>query len=216
MAIIVALYLIVNTAFLYVLPISGVAKSPLVAASAASGPLGSRAGLVVAAFVMLSTFGSLNGTILAGPRVYFAMGQDGVLFRQVGAVHGRNGTPYVALLVNMCLGLVALTTHSFEQLARIFVLGRWPFITLAVATVFFVPRRRPELAPLCRVWGYPVVPGAFLLFSVAMLANEIYRRPADFAPSLGIVALGIAVYYGSHAWSSRRAAARSATPHAAR
>jgi APA family basic amino acid/polyamine antiporter len=215
MAIIVVLYVVINAAYLYVLPIPAVAKSSLVASSAVSGPLGSRAASMVAALVMVSTFGSINGTILAGPRVYFAMGQDGVLFRKVGAVHTRNGTPYVALLVNMCLGLVALSTHSFDQLARIFVLGRWPFITLAVATVFFVPRRRPELAPLCRRWGYPFVPAAFLLFSLAMLANEIYRRPTDFAPSLGIVVLGIAVYYASQAWSNRRTAARSPAPETA-
>jgi APA family basic amino acid/polyamine antiporter len=107
----------------------------------------------------------------------------------------------------MCLGLGAVFTNSFEQLARIFVLGRWPFITLAVATVFVLPRRRPELAPLVRAWGYPWVPAAFVLFSLAMLGSEIARRPADLLPSLGIATVGVLVYFGSRAWITWRAAA---------
>ena len=215
MAIIVPVYLIINAAYLYVLPLPAMAKSTLVASTAATGPLGSRGAAFVAALVMLSTFGALNGSIMASPRVWYAMANDGLFFRSVGAVHPRRGTPYVALLLNMCLGLVAVFTHTFEQLTRIFVLGRWPFITLAVATVFILPRRRPELGPLCRAWGYPYVPAAFVLFSLAMLGNELFRRPADLLPSVGIVVVGIAVHYGSRAVTAWRTPARSATPDAA-
>ncbi|HSQ29667.1 MAG TPA: amino acid permease [Gemmatimonadaceae bacterium] len=211
MAIIVPVYLIINAAYLYVLPLPAVAKSTLVAATAATAPLGSGGAVFVAALVMLSTFGALNGSIMASPRVWYAMANDGLFFRSVGAVHPRRGTPHVALLLNMCLGLVAVFTHTFEQLTRIFVLGRWPFITLAVATVFLLPRRRPELAPLCRAWGYPYVPAAFVLFSLAMLGNELFRRPANLLPSLGIVGVGIAVYYGSRALSDWRTPAPTAT-----
>jgi hypothetical protein len=110
---------------------------------------------------------------------------------------------------------VAVFTHSFDQLTRIFVLGRWPFLTLAVASVFVVPRRRPELARLCHAWGYPFVPVAFVLFSVAMLANEVLNRPSNLLPSVGIVIAGIAVYYGSRAVSSWRTVARAAPADAA-
>jgi len=156
MAIVVVLYLFINAAYLYVLPVPAIAKSSLVAATAVAGQFGVRAAGVVAALAMLSTFGNINATIFAGPRVLYAMGEDGALFRGLAAVNSRSGTPYVALIVNMVLGLIAVTTHTFEQLARIFILGRWPFIMLAVATVFFLPRRRPELAPLCRRFGYPL------------------------------------------------------------
>lgn len=216
MAIIVPVYLIINAAYLYVLPIPAVAKSTLVASTAATGPLGSRGAVFVAALVMLSTFGALNGSIMASPRVWYAMANDGLFFRAVGAVHPRRGTPHVALLLNMSLGLVAVFTHTFEQLTRIFVLGRWPFITLAVATVFLLPRRRPELAPLCRALGYPYVPAAFVLFSLTMLGNELFRRPANVVPSLGIVAVGIAVYYGSRAVRAWRTPGPTATTDPAR
>ncbi|HEV8447888.1 MAG TPA: amino acid permease [Gemmatimonadaceae bacterium] len=216
MAIIVPIYLIINTAYLYTLPLPVMAKSSLVAATAASGPLGSRGAAFVSALVMLSTFGALNGSVMASPRVWYAMANDGILIRMIGAVHPRRHTPYVALLLNMSLGLVAVFTHTFEQLTRTFVLGRWPFITLAVATVFLVPRRRPELAALCRSWGYPWVPAAFVLFSLAMLTNELLRRPADLLPSLVIVAVGVVVYYGSRAVTAWRTTARSPAHGAAR
>jgi basic amino acid/polyamine antiporter, APA family len=210
MGIVVVAYVAVNAAYLYVLPIPAIAKSSLVAATAAAGPLGPRGATFVAALVMVSTIGGLNGSIMSNPRVWYAMANDGLFFRSVSAVHPRRGTPHVALLLNMCLSLSGVFTHTFEQLARIFVLGRWPFITLAVATVFVIPRRKPELAGLCRAWGYPVVPAAFILFSVAMLVNEIVRRPGDVIPSLVIIGAGIMVYFASQAWNTRNAAVASA------
>lgn len=216
MTIIVIVYLVINAAYLYVLPIPAVAKSSLVASTAASGPLGKAGATFVAALVMLSTFGALNGSIMSSPRVWYAMANDGLFFRWLGSVHPRRGTPHAALLVNMCLGLTAVFTHTFEQLTRIFVLGRWPFITLAVATVFVVPRRRPELAALCRAWGYPVVPAAFVLFSLVMLGYELLRRPADMLPSVAIVAAGVLIYYASRLWVGWRSPAGSAAAHAAR
>ena len=166
---------------------------------------------------MLSTFGALNGSIMASPRVWYAMANDGLFFRALGAVHPRNRTPYVALPLNMCLGLIAVFTHTFEQLTRIFVLGRWPFITLAVATVFVVPRRRPELAALCHRLGYPFVPAAFILFSVAMLGNELYRSRRTYCRAWGSWRSASLVFFGSRLWRlvarSRRA---TAAPDAAR
>lgn len=210
MSIVVVTYIVINAAYLYVLPIPAIAKSSLVAATAASGPLGSRGATFVAALVMVSTIGGLNGSIMSNPRVWYAMANDGLFFRSVSAVHPRRGTPHIALLLNMCLGLTGVFTRTFEQLARIFVLGRWPFITLAVATVFIIPRRKPELAALCHAWGYPVVPAAFILFSVAMLVSEIFRRPGDMIPSLVIIGVGVIVYFASQAWNTRHAAVASA------
>ena len=210
MSIVVVTYIVINAAYLYVLPIPTIAKSSLVAATAASGPLGSRGATFVAALVMVSTIGGLNGSIMSNPRVWYAMANDGLFFRSVSAVHPRRGTPHIALLLNMCLGLTGVFTRTFEQLARIFVLGRWPFITLAVATVFIIPRRKPELAALCHAWGYPVVPAAFILFSVAMLVSEIFRRPGDMIPSLVIIGVGVIVYFASQAWNTRHAAVASA------
>ena len=206
--VVLLVYLLANAAYLYVLPLPAIAESTLVAATAAERALGPRGASLVAALVMVSTFGSLNGSILTSPRVFFAMAEDGLFFRSVAAVHPRYHTPYVALVLYMLLGLVGVATRTFEQLAEIFVLGNWPFYALAVGAVFLVPRRRPELAPLCRAWGYPVLPFAFLVISIAMLANRVVRRPLEMGLSFGIVLLeSRCIMAGEHcgiAASSRR------------
>ncbi len=210
MAIIVFVYLAINAAYLYVLPLPAMATSTLVAATAAERAIGTHAATFVALLVMISTFGSLNGSILTSPRVYFALADDGLFFRSVAAVHPRYRTPYVALLVYMVLGLAGIATRTFEQLAELFVLGIWPFYALSVAAVFLMPRRRPELAPLCRGWGYPVLPIAFLIVSVAMLANGLVHRPFETALSLGIILVGVPVYFAWQAMKTRGALARAA------
>ncbi len=209
MAVILLVYALANAAYLYALPVSALAKSPLVAATAAQQTIGARGAAVVAALVMLSTFSSLNGSILTSPRVFFAMAEDGLFFRSVASVHSRYHTPFVALLLYLVLGLIGVTTRSFEQLASTYVLGIWPFYALAVGAVFLIPRRRPELAPLCRRWGYPLLPAAFILVSIAMFASGAVTRPLETGLGVAIILLGIPVYYGWRALGKRRAAAQS-------
>ena len=195
MTVILAVYLLVNAAYLYVLPIQTIAASALVASTATDRALGGHGAAVVAALVMISTFGALNGTILTSPRVFFAMARDGLFFRSIGAVHPRGRTPYIALLLYTSLGLAGVATRTFEQLAEIFVMGIWPFYALGVGAIFLVPRRRPEFTRLRRSFGYPVLPAAFILVSAVMLANAAVRRPVEMAISAGIVALGVPAYF---------------------
>ncbi len=103
--VVVAVYLLLNAAYLYVLPLEEMAASELVAAQAASVVLGVAGASVVAALVLLSTFGALNGAMMSGPRVLFALGQDGLFFRQLGAVHHKGKTPHVAVLVATTLAV---------------------------------------------------------------------------------------------------------------
>ena len=204
LGVIVFVYLLANAAYLYVLPMQEVARSSVVAARAAERVFGAIGAAVVAALVMVSTLGSLNGAILSNPRIFFSMAEDGVFFRSVAAVHSRYRTPHIALLLFMVLGIAALTTHTFEQLAQIFVLGVWPFFALAVGAVFIVRRKRPEATPAYRTWGYPVVPAAFIVVSVAMLVNGVIRRPAQIAVSLCVLLAGIPAYYAWRAVERRR------------
>jgi len=212
LAVVVLVYLLANAAYLYVLPLREVANSPAVAARAAERVLGSAGTALVAALVMLSTFGSLNGTILASPRVFYSMAADGLFFRSVAAVHPRYRTPYVAVLLYLVLGILGVATRTFEQLAQIFVLGIWPFYALAVGAVFVLRRRRREGPPAYRTPGYPLVPAAFLLVSVAMLLNGLIQRPAETAASLGVLFLGIPAYYGWRTLQARRAGRAGWTP----
>ncbi|HEY2162694.1 MAG TPA: amino acid permease [Gemmatimonadaceae bacterium] len=204
MTIVVVLYLVINAAYLYVLPMPAMASSTLVAATASERTIGTAGAGLVALLVMVSTFGSLNGSILTSPRVFFALADDGLFFRSVAAVHPRYQTLYVALVLYMVLGLAGVATRTFEQLAELFVIGVWPFYALSVAAVFLVPRRRPELAAQCRGWGHPVLPIAFLVVSAAMLANGVVARPFETALSTGIILLGIPVYFVWRALRNRR------------
>ena len=201
---VVAIYLVVNAAFLYLLPIARMRQSGLVASDAAQAVFGAMGASVVAAVVMVSTFGATNGTMMTGPRIFYAMAEDGNFFRPFAAVHSRWKTPYEAILLAAGLGIGYVLLRDFQQLADAFVLGIWPFYALAVGAVYILRRRRPEVERPYRTWGYPLVPAAFLLASVAMLLNSAVNTPAGFAIGFGVIVAGIPVFY------LRRAFARKA------
>lgn len=198
LALVMLIYLLVNAAYMYVLPVADIAKSSAVAATATERVFGAAGRSMVAALVLLSTFGSLNGTLLSNPRVFYAMAKDRLFFRFVADVHPRYQTPYVAVLVFMVLGIIGVATRSFEQLAELFVLGIWPFYALAVGAVFVLRRRYPEATrkTAYHMWGYPILPAGFLIVSTALLVNSAIQRPLQTALSLGILLLGLPAYYG--------------------
>lgn len=192
---VIVVYLIVNAAYLYVLPVEEMAASELVAADAARRIFGTAGASIVAALVVLSTFGALNGSMMTGPRIFFAMADDDLFFRPVAAVHPRFQTPYVAIGLAVILGVAFVSLRTFEQLAGYFVLGIWPFYALAVGAVFLMRKRRPDLERPYRTVGYPVVPLVFLLASVLMLANSLIEQPLDTGISMGVILAGVPVYY---------------------
>jgi basic amino acid/polyamine antiporter, APA family len=192
--VVVAVYLLLNAAYLYVLPLEAMATSELVASDAATAVLGRSGAAVVSALVLLSTFGALNGTMMSGPRVFFALGRDGLFFRRIGGIHPRGRTPHVAILLATGLGIAYVSVRSFEELANAFILGLWPFYMLAVLAVFRLRRTRPELERPYRTWGYPVVPLLFLLASGAMLLTALVAQTATTIYSFGIIASGLPAY----------------------
>ncbi|MDB4880881.1 MAG: putative permease [Gemmatimonadetes bacterium] len=193
---VIAIYLLANLAYLAVMPVEEIRHSRLVAADVAQRLLGAPGVILVAATVMLSTFGTLNGTLLTAPRIFFAMADDGLFFRKVASVHPKYNTPYVSILLTTGLGVVFVMTRTFEQLADAFVTAVVPFYALAVAAIF-VLRRRPDYDPPFRVPLYPVVPALFILATLFLLGNAIID-PSSRWPTvavLGIILLGIPVYY---------------------
>lgn len=204
---VVAVYLLVNAAYLYVLPIEEMAESTLVAADAATRVVGAAGASLVAALVMLSTFGAANGSLMTGPRIFFAMADDDLFFRPVARVHPRFQTPHVAIALAAVLGIGYVSIRTFEQLADAFILGIWPFYALAVGAVFLMRRRRPDAERPYRTVGYPVVPLLFLLASVAMLVNSAVEQPLDTAFSFGVILAGIPAFYIWRALRRREAVA---------
>lgn len=194
--IIIALYLLANLAYLAVLPVSEIRHSKLVAADVASALIGPAGVVLVAGAVMVSTFGTLNGSVMTGGRILFAMANDGLLFRPIGKVHPRFQTPSVAIALEAGLGVVFVLAGSFESLADTFVTAIVPFYALAVAAIYPL-RRRAEYQPVFRAIGYPVVPMVFVLATVFLLGSALID-PTSRNPTLavlGVILVGIPVYY---------------------
>jgi APA family basic amino acid/polyamine antiporter len=190
----IGIYMLTNLAYLYVLPIGAIRQSPLVAADTMLALFG-RAGVVlVSVFVMISSFSSLNGSMLASPRVFFAMAEDRLLFQPIAAVHPRYRTPYVAILVAAALGVALVMSRSFERLTDTFVLAIWPFYALGVAAIYRLRRERPDLPRPYRALGYPVVPAVFIASVIAFVVNALISDTANSVITFAVILAGLPVY----------------------
>jgi len=195
---VIAIYALANLAYLAVLPVGQIASSPLVAADVAARVVGPAGVVFVAITVMLSAFGTLNGSILTAPRIFFAMADDGLFVRKVASVHPRFHTPYVSIAMCAMLGIIFVLVRDFQQLADAFVIAIVPFLALGVGAVF-VLRRRPDYDPPFRVPGYPVVPALFIVATIYLLINAIAAPDSRWSTVavLGGVVLGIPVFYAT-------------------
>jgi len=194
-----------NAIYLRVLPLDAVRASTRVAADAADALLGGGGASLVAALVLVSTFGAVNGIILSGPRVYYAMAEDGLLFRWLGAIHPRFQTPHRALALQAVWASFLALTDSYRALFTRVVYTEWIFFALMAAGLLRL-RRRPDYQPAWRVWGYPVVPVLFVLASIVLVAVQVQAEPRDSTEGLGLVLLGLPVYV---LWSELKARSSS-------
>jgi amino acid transporter len=200
----IGIYVLTNAAYLYVLPIEAIGRSPLVAADTMLALFG-RAGVVlVSIFVMISSFSSLNGSMLASPRVFFAMADDGMLFRAISKVHPRYQTPYIAILLAAVLGMALVMSRSFERLTDTFVLAIWPFYALGVAAIYRLRRERPDLPRPYRAIGYPVVPAVFILSVCAFVVNSLLNDTLNSVITFAVIFAGLPVYQFAFASRDRR------------
>jgi APA family basic amino acid/polyamine antiporter len=187
-------YVALNAVYFYVLPVDRVIASTRVAADAATKLLGQRGGAAISGLVMFSVFGAMTGSMMAAPRVYFAMARDGLLFQWVNQIHPRFRTPHRAIVLQAIWASVLVWTGTYRQLFTRVIFTEWIFFALMAAGIFML-RRRPGYAPTYRVWGYPLVPIVFIVFSAAIVVNRLVSEPLDSAAGLGLVALGVPVYY---------------------
>jgi basic amino acid/polyamine antiporter, APA family len=195
-AAIILIYLLANIGYMAVLSVDQIRQSPLVATDAAQLLVGDIGRVFVALTVVLSTFGTLNGSIFTSPRIFFAMADDGLFFRKVASVHPKYETPWVAISVAAMLGAGFVLLRTFEQLADTFVTAILPFYALGVASIYML-RRRADYNPSFRTPGYPVVPALFCLATIYLLANAIIDESSRWATLaiFGVILLGIPVYY---------------------
>ncbi len=195
-ATVAALYILVNAAVQYVLPAAAVAASERPASDAVALVLGKTGAALVSVGMAVSMIATLNGTVMSGARVPFALARDGNFFKAIAEVHPRFHTPSVAIVAQCGLAIVLLLLGgSFRQFFSLTIFAEWVFYMIAGSTVFVFRRRDPRAERPYRVWGYPVVPVLFVLVSAALL---YYTFTDNLKSSVGgclVILAGIPVFY---------------------
>src|SRR5947208_1433444 len=193
-SIVVVLYLGANLVYLYLIPMQQMKGAELVAADVARLVIGSAGVVVVSAAIAVSTFGTLNGSMMTAPRIFFAAAEDDLFPRVIARVDPKNHAPTAAVVLMTVVGMMFILVRTFTALADQFIIGIWPFYALAVAGVFVLRRTRPQLERPYRTWGYPVVPLVFLVAALFLLGNYLVRETASFAVDIGIILSGVPAY----------------------
>jgi APA family basic amino acid/polyamine antiporter len=187
-------YVALNAVYMYVLPLEVVASSKRIAADAADALFGYGGGSFMSALVIFSTFGALSGIILCGPRVYYSMAKDGLLFQWVGAIHPRYNTPHKAIAIQAVWSSILVITGTYRTLFTRVIYTEWIFFAL-MAIGLILLRRRSNIVRGYRIWGYPVLPAIFIISSLAIVANQIASNPGESVFGFSLVLAGLPVYF---------------------
>jgi APA family basic amino acid/polyamine antiporter len=193
---VVVIYLGLNAVYLYAMPAETLAavKGTLID-SVAERLFGFTVGNVIAAFTIVSIAASISAMVLAGPRVYFAMGRDGLFTEAAGRVHPRFRAPVSAIATQAVWSGILVLCGSLSQLVSYTGFAVVLFSGIAVAALFVLRRQDGAVERPFRAWGYPVAPAVFVLASAVMVGNEIWRNPRPSIAGLAIIALGIPLYF---------------------
>jgi APA family basic amino acid/polyamine antiporter len=201
------IYMLTNYVYIKILPLSGTpdgidvlsrgiqyATDDRVATSAMSVVFGDYAAVIMAVFIMISTFGCNHGLILSGPRVYYAMAIDGLFFRKVGEIN-KNGVPGFALVVQGVWSVLLCLSGTYGDLLDYVIFAVLIFFTLTILAIFILRVKRPDIPRPYKAFGYPVIPAFYILTTLTIMVILLIYKPMYTFPGLGIVLLGIPVYY---------------------
>jgi APA family basic amino acid/polyamine antiporter len=191
---VIGLYVALNLVYYRVLSVQEVAESKRVGADAAVRIFGRSGSMFVSLLIIISTLGSINGSILAAPRVYYAMARDGLFFRWCAEIHPKYHTPHWALTVQCVWAVLLVAMGTYNQLTTYVVFAAWIFYALTSYAVIVLRRKMPDAPRPYRVMGYPWVPIAFVLASAWFLINTLFEKPVESGLGVGIVLLGVPVF----------------------
>ena len=203
---VILLYFLANVAYLRVLPLSQIAATEHVAATFAEQTMGPIGASIIALTIMLSSAGAANGAILTSPRIYFAQARDGLFFRKLAEIHPRFRTPSFSILVQGIWTSILALSGSYETLISYALFAMWLFHGMTVLGVLVLRRKYPDKPRPYRMWGYPLSPLLFAVFSLWFVANTLVTRPGPSLAGALIIATGIPIYY---VWKSRAARQQS-------
>lgn len=202
------LYVIVNISYLNVLPMFGdsagttimsrgiqFAAEDRVATAVAQTILGNAGLYIIAAAIMISTFGCVNGTILTGARLYYAMAQDGLFFKSMGRLNPKTHVPKTALIVGGIWTCILTLSGSYSQLLDYIIFATLIFYPLTIIGLFVLRKKRPDMARPYKAWGYPWLPIIYIVMALAIGVDLLIYKPAYTWPGLIIVVTGVPIYY---------------------
>jgi APA family basic amino acid/polyamine antiporter len=201
----ILVYVLVNQAYLYALPVEAVASSTLVASDAMTVALGKNSGAIIAAMVVLCTLGALNGNTMANARITYAMGKDRVFIPWVGKVHPRFQTPANALLLHVGWTTILVISGSFDLLADMMVFITWIAYGLGAIGVFILRKKMPAAERPYRVWAHPLITIIFILLTFFFLFVTVYNDVTNYTAGrqpvinsllgVGITLLGVPLFF---------------------
>jgi APA family basic amino acid/polyamine antiporter len=192
---VMAIYVIVNIAYLYALPMDALKGTSRVAEAAATAMVGPVGATIIALTVLVSTLGADAAVILGASRLCYAMASDGLLFRAAAAVHPKYRSPHVAVIALTIWSSILALSGTFEQLFTYVVFVSVLFSLMGGLALFQLRRKHPDAERPYRVWGYPIVPIAFIAGASFMVVNTLTTRPVQSLLGLGLLVLGLPVYF---------------------
>ncbi len=191
---VIATYLLVNVAYFHILSPGEVAASHRVAADMMSMVQGRAAAGVVTIAVLISIFAALNGSILSGSRVPYALARDGLFFRTAATVHPKYKTPGNSTVLLCGWSCIVVLSGWYDDLYNFVIFGSWILYLLTVISVFVLRKRKPDMPRPYRVLGYPVVPVLFVGVAFLLLTRTFLTRPRESLMGLFLMGLGIPFY----------------------
>jgi APA family basic amino acid/polyamine antiporter len=201
---VIATYLLVNVAYFYVLTPAEVAGSPRLAANMMSHLYGHTAAALVSIAVLISIFAALNGSILTGSRVPYAMARDGLFFKTAAKVDPKFLTPGNSVILLSLWSSVVVLSGWYDDLYNFVIFGSWILYLMTTLSVFVLRRKQPHLVRPYRTLGYPIVPVLFVIVAAFLLVSTLQTRPRESIMGLFLMALGVPFYYY---WKRRASAA---------
>ena len=193
-ALILVLYIMINIAYLKVLPMDSLIGELKVGEATAKSLYGPGIAGAFVVVVIISMFGSLNGNILVGPRISYAMAKDKLFFSKAADVHPKFHTPGNAIMIQGLWASVLALSGTFEEIITLVVFVNFMMWIAASSTVFVLRKKQPELERPYKVWGYPYVPAFFIIFSSAIMINTFFESPQQSLMGIGLTLLGIPAY----------------------
>ena len=192
--VILVLYIMINIAYLKVLPMDSLIGELKVGEATAKSLYGPGIAGAFVVVVIISMFGSLNGNILVGPRISYAMAKDELFFSKAADVHPKFHTPGNAIMIQGVWASVLALSGTFEEIITLVVFVNFMMWIAASSTVFVLRKKQPELERPYKVWGYPYVPAFFIIFSSAIMINTFFESPQQSLMGIGLTLLGIPAY----------------------